>query len=302
VDDVADVLARLPLVRPNLVTPPGVSQCDAEQRTTIGAAVELVDVGGRTMAYHRAGNGPPLVLLHGGWSDGRAWRPQLAGLAHSFDVIAWDAPGCGGSEDPPGGMTLADYADALAELLAVLGVNRAHVGGLSWGGGLAIALYQHHPKLVRSLLLAGAYAGWKGSLSPEEVEARLRRVRAEAERPPAEWMGGYLPSFFSGPAPPEAIDLVQMMMSDIRAAGLLPMLTAFADADLREVLPTIAVPTLLLWGEADARAPIRPIAEALLGSIPGSELVVLPGAGHYINLAAPDAFNAEVRRFLGADS
>jgi pimeloyl-ACP methyl ester carboxylesterase len=302
VDDVADVLARLPLVRPNLVTPPSVSLCDAERRTTIGAAVEMVDVGGRTMAYFRAGDGPPLVLLHGGWSDGRAWRPQLAGLAHNFDVIAWDAPGCGGSADPPAGMTLADYADALAELLAVLGVDRAHVGGLSWGGGLAIALYQHHPKLVRSLLLSGAYAGWKGSLPPEEVEARLRRVRAEAERPPAEWMGGYLPSFFSGPGPPEAIDLVQMMMSDIRAAGLLPMLTAFAAADLREVLPTIAVPTLLLWGEADARAPIRPVAEALLGSIPGSELVVLPGAGHYINLAAPDAFNAEVRRFLGAVS
>jgi pimeloyl-ACP methyl ester carboxylesterase len=199
-------------------------------------------------------------------------------------------------------MMLAGYADALAELLAVLGVNRAHVGGLSWGGGLAIALYQHHPKLVRSLLLAGAYTGWKGSLPPEEVEAQLRRVRAEAERPPAEWMGDYLPTSFSRPAPPEAIDLIQMMMPDIRAAGLLPMLTAFADADLREVLPTIAVPTLLLWGEADARAPIRPVAEALLASIPGSELVVLPGTGHYINLAAPDAFNAEVRRFLGAVS
>jgi pimeloyl-ACP methyl ester carboxylesterase len=284
------------------MSPPSVPQCDAEQRTTIGAAVELVDVGGRTMAYHRAGNGPPLVLLHGGWSDGRAWRPQLAGLADGFDVIAWDAPGCGGSDDPPGGMTLDDYADALAELLAALGVDRAHVGGLSWGGGLAIALYHHHPKLVRSLLLAGAYAGWKGSLPPEEVEARLRRVRGEAERPPAEWMGGYLPSFFSGPAPPEAIDLIRMMMSDIRAAGLLPMLNAFAAADLREVLPTIAVPTLLLWGEDDARAPIRPVAEALLSSIPGSELVVLPGAGHYVNLAAPDAFSAEVRRFLGAVS
>ena len=285
-----------------LMSPPSVPQCDAEQRTTIGAAVELVDVGGRTMAYHRAGYGPPLVLLHGGWSDGRAWRPQLAGLADGFDVIAWDAPGCGGSHDPPGGMTLADYADALAELLAVLGVDRAHVGGLSWGGGLAIALYHHHPKLVRSLLLAGAYAGWKGSLPPEEVEARLRRVRGEAERPPAEWMGGYLPSFFSGPAPPEAIDLIRMMMSNVRAAGLLPMLNAFAAADLREVLPTIAVPTLLLWGEDDARAPIRPVAEALLSSIPGSELVVLPGAGHYVNLAAPDAFSAEVRRFLGAVS
>jgi pimeloyl-ACP methyl ester carboxylesterase len=261
------------------------------------AAVKLIDVGDRQVAYHRAGEGPPLVLLHGGWSDGRAWRPQLAGLADAFDVIAWDAPGCGASEDPPSGMTLADYADVAAGLLAALGVERAHLCGLSWGGGLALAMYQRHQSLVRALVLAGAYAGWKGSFPAEEVEARMRRARAEAERPPAEWMDGYLPSFFSGPAPSEALELVQMMMLDVRPAGSLPMLTAFADADLSEVLPTIAVPTLLLYGERDARSPL-PVARALHRAIPGSELVVLPGVGHYVNLAAPDAFDAEVRRFL----
>lgn len=251
------------------------------------------------MAYHRTGGGPPLVLLHGGWSDGRAWRPQLAGLSDGFDVIAWDAPGCGGSHDPPGQMALADYADAVADLITALRLERPHLCGLSFGGGLAIAVYQRHPNLVRSLVLAGAYAGWKGSLPRDEVEARLRRVRAELDRPPAEWMDGYLPGFFAGPVSPEAIDLIRRMMLEVRPAGLLPMLTAFAGADLNDVLPTIAVPTLLFYGEADARAP-RPVAEALHAGIPGSELVVLPGVGHYINLEAPDAFNAEVRRFLRA--
>ena len=55
--------------------------------------MELIEVGGRKIAYHRAGAGHPLVLLHGAWSDGREWRPQLAGLSDEFDVIAWDAPG-----------------------------------------------------------------------------------------------------------------------------------------------------------------------------------------------------------------
>ena len=77
------------------------------------------------------------------------------------------------------------------------------------------------------------------------------------------------------------------------------MLTAFAEADLRDVLPTIDVPTLLLHGEKDARASV-PVAEALHAAIPGSELVVLPGVGHYVNLAVPDVFDAEIRRFLGA--
>lgn len=229
------------------------------------------------------------------------WRPQLAALADGFDVIAWDAPGCGGSDDPPNRMALADYADAVVDLIAALGLERVHLGGLSFGGGLAIAVYRRLPHLVRSLVLAGAYAGWKGSLSPEEVESRMRRARAEAARPPAEWMDGYLPSFFSGPVSPEAIELIRTMMLEVRPTGLLPMLSAFAQADLRDVLPTIAVPTLLLYGKWDTRAPLA-VAKALHAGIPGSELVVLPGVGHCLNLAAPDAFNAEVRRFLGAVS
>jgi pimeloyl-ACP methyl ester carboxylesterase len=257
-----------------------------------------IKVAGRSVAYHRSGDGPPLVLLHGGWSDGRAWRPQVAGLSDAFDVIAWDAPGCGGSDELPGRPTMAAYADAVADLVLALDVDRAHVCGLSFGGGLALAVYQRHPKLVRSLIAAGAYAGWKGSLAPEEVEARLHRVRAECERPPAEWIDGYLPGFFGGTMPPELIEDVRRMMSDVRPAGLLAMLTAFAEADLTAVLATIDVPTLLLYGELDVRAPRR-VAEALHAGIPDSELVVLPGVGHYVNLEAPEAFNAEVRRFLG---
>jgi len=259
----------------------------------------LADIDGRRLAYHRAGAGPALVLLHGGWSDGRAWRPQLAGLADRYDVIAWDAPGCGGSDDPPGEMSMSDYADALVALLAALGVDSAHLGGLSWGGGLALAVWERHPQLVRSLVLAGAYAGWKGSLPPAEVEARICRVRAEADRPPGEWLDGYLPTLFDGPVPPGTLELVRTMMLESRRAGMLPMLSAFAEADLNTVLPTISVPTLLLWGEYDRRAPVGTVAAALRSAIPAAELAVLPGVGHEINLEAPEAFNAEVRRFLG---
>lgn len=260
-----------------------------------------VEIGGRSMAYRRAGEGPPLILLHGGWSDGRAWFPQLSRLSDGFDVIAWDAPGCGGTDDLPGRPSMADYADAVADLIGALGVERAHLCGLSFGGGLAIAVYQHHPDLVRSLVLAGAYAGWKGSLPPEEVRARLQRARAEADRPPAEWIDGYLPGFFAGTMPPEVIEGVRTMMFDVRRDGQLAMLSAFAEADLTAVLPTITVPTLLLYGELDARAP-RHVAEALHAGIPGSELAVLPGVGHDVNVEAPDAFDAEVRRFLEAVS
>jgi pimeloyl-ACP methyl ester carboxylesterase len=75
------------------------------------------------------------------------------------------------------------------------------------------------------------------------------------------------------------------------------MAMASAEADLRDVLPLIDVPTLLLYGDQDVRAP-RAVAEALLASIPGSRLVVMPGVGHASSVEAPDRFCAEVRTFL----
>jgi pimeloyl-ACP methyl ester carboxylesterase len=259
--------------------------------------MESVQVDGRRIAYHRAGGGPPLLLLHGGWSDGREWWMQLDDLSDEFDVVAWDAPGCGASDDPPEAVTLESYADTVAEFVAALGLDRPHLCGLSFGGGLALAVYRRHPGLPRSLVLASAYAGWKGSLPQDEVDARIARVRTEIHRPPETWIDDYLPGFFAGAVPAEVVDRVRTIMLDVRPAGTLAMLSAFADADLRNVLPTVAVPTLLLYGDADVRSP-RPVAEALHAAIPGSELVLLPGVGHVTNLEAPDAFDAEVRRFL----
>jgi pimeloyl-ACP methyl ester carboxylesterase len=120
---------------------------------------------------------------------------------------------------------------------------------------------------------------------------------AELDRPPAEWVDGYLPGLFSGPMPQATVDAVRAMMLEVRPAGTRPMLTSFAAADLRHVLPTIAVPTLLLYGADDVRAP-RAVGEALHAAIPGSRLVLVPRVGHEVNLEAPEEFNAALRWFL----
>jgi pimeloyl-ACP methyl ester carboxylesterase len=259
--------------------------------------VERVDVDGLTIAYERAGDGPPLVLLHGGFSDHRTWRRQLESLSNEWTVVAWDAPGCGASSDPPAGFKLGDYADCVAGLVSAVGLEQPHVGGLSFGAGLALQFYDRHPELSRSLILASAYAGWGGSLPPEEVEARLARAVAEAEEPAEQWVESYLPSFFAGEVSQEAVDEVVAMMLDTRPAGMLPMLHAFAEADLRPMLSRISVPTLLLYGDADVRSPLA-VAEEMHATIPTSQLIVLPGVGHASHVEAPDAFDAEVRRFL----
>ncbi|NEE04598.1 alpha/beta fold hydrolase [Phytoactinopolyspora halotolerans] len=259
--------------------------------------MDHVVVAGLRVAYVRSGAGPPLVLLHGGLSDSRAWSAQIDELSDEFTVVAWDAPGCGQSSDPPEGFGLPEYADCVAGLIDALDLGRPHVLGLSFGGGLALELYRRHPMVPRSLVLASAYAGWAGSLPPQEVERRLNRAVSDAEKPPEEWAASYLPSLFTESASPELLDRVMTMMLDTRPAGMLAMLRGFAEADLRDVLPQIRVPTLLLYGGADQRSPVR-VGEDLHAEIPSSRLVVMPGVGHDSAMEAPELFNAEVRGFL----
>ncbi len=257
-----------------------------------------IDIGGLGIAYRRAGMGPPLVLLHGGFGfDSRAWRPQLDALASEFTVIAWDAPGCGGSDDPPDTFRLPEYADCLAGFIEELHLDRPHVAGLSFGGALALELYRRHPDIPRTLVLAGAYAGWAGSLPPEVVTERLERLLREAQMEPSQWVPAYLPGLLTESAPKAMVDEVTSLMRDVHPAGNVAMLRGMAEADLRDVLPSIKIPTLLLYGEVDARSPL-PVAQALHAQIPGSKLTVLPGVGHLSNIEAADRFNNEVRAFL----
>jgi pimeloyl-ACP methyl ester carboxylesterase len=258
-----------------------------------------VAVGNRAIAYRRAGSGPPFVLLHGGLADSRQWIRQFEAFGATFDVVAWDAPGTGGSDDPPEDFRLPDYADALAGLIDALGLERPQVGGLSFGGGLAIQLFDRHPHMVRSLMLASAYAGWAGSLVAHEVEGRLEAALRAAEVPPEAWIPDLLATLLTPDAPAGLAEELTAMLSDVRPAGIRTLARAFAEADLREVLPRIDVPTLLLHGDRDVRAP-RYVVDALHQAIAGSQLVVIPGAGHELDLEAPDAFNEAVASFLAS--
>ena len=259
--------------------------------------MDYIHVGGLQIAYRRAGEGPPVLLLHGGLSDSREWRRQIDDLADEFTLVAWDAPGCGGSDDPDEGFRLPNYADALAAFIDALELESVHVVGLSFGAALALELYRRHPQLAAGLVLASAYAGWAGSLPRQVVEERLRDVLRQAELPPESVVAEWLPSLFAASPPPEVVNEVAAIMRDFHPAGMRVMAYALAEADLREVLPCIQVPTLLLWGDRDQRSPLS-VAADLHAAIPQSTLVVLSGVGHQSNVEAADRFNAEVRSFL----
>lgn len=259
--------------------------------------MDEVNVSGFHIGFERLGEGPPLVLLHGALSDSRSWRRQLKCLSDENTVVAWDCPGCGLSSDPPENFRLSDYADCLAAFIGEIGLERPHVLGLSFGSGLALEYFRRYPDAPRSLILASAYAGWAGSLPPEVVQKRLEYGLELSEWSPEHVVEAFLPSLFSGPVSDEVMQESVAIMSDFHPAGLREMTKAFAEADLRDVLPLIKIPTLLLYGECDQRAPLE-LARELNSMIPSSTLAVIPGAGHECNVEAPEVFNAEVRNFL----
>jgi pimeloyl-ACP methyl ester carboxylesterase len=257
--------------------------------------MDVVEVSGLEIAYERVGSGPALVLLHGYVGDGPAtWRAQLDGLSDDFTVVAWDAPGAGRSSDPPEGFGLDGYAECLAGFLGALDLGAACVVGLSFGSIVALAHQRRHA--ATALVLASAYAGWAGSLPPEVAEQRLRQALALAEATPEAFVDTLLPTMFHKPIPRETMDAFRASLEAFHPRGFEAMARASAE-DARDVLSGIDVPTLLVYGEQDVRAPL-PVAEALRGAIRTAELVVLPGAGHVCNVEAPDEFNAAVRTFL----
>jgi pimeloyl-ACP methyl ester carboxylesterase len=262
---------------------------EATASRAAGELMETIEVSGLEIAYRRSGDGPPIVFLHGTATDSRVWRTQLDELADGFTVVAWDEPGAGGSSDPPEDFGLARYADALAAFLAALGLGRAHVAGLSWGGVLAQELYRRHPGAVASLILAGTYAGWKGSLSKAEGARRVVTI-LEQTSVPEEDFAAALHGLFGEHPPAGVVAELDAIMADARAGSVRSTSLALAGDDRRELLSQIEVPTLLIWGESDVRSPLH-VADQLRENIPGARLVVIPGAGHVSNMEQPTAFN-----------
>lgn len=256
-----------------------------------------IAVHGLDIAYQQQGSGPPLLLLHSVLTDNRVWSRQFDGLSDAFTVVAWDAPGSGKSSDPPENCTIADYVETLAGFIDAVGLDRPHIVGAAWGTVLAFEFYRAYPSVARSLVLASAYAGWRGSLPLEEVNRRVDRIRRESTLPPDAVVADWIPTLVTPGASREVVDELAGIMRQMRPTGVTCMTEVFASVDSRDILPQIDVPVKLIYGEADRRAPVH-IGHQLHAQIPNSELAIIPGAGHMVYLEAGEAFNAEVRGFL----
>ncbi|MGI8692818.1 MAG: alpha/beta fold hydrolase [Geodermatophilaceae bacterium] len=186
----------------------------------------------------------------------------------------WDAPGAGGSSDPPESLGLSGYAGALAVFLTRLGLTRPHLMGLSFGAILALEFCTRHPERVQTLSLVSAYAGWRGSLGEDLANTRLVQAMQLSELPAAEFVDSLLPTMFRSGTPQPVVQHFADSMRSFHPVGFRAMARASA-GDLREVLPQVRVPTLVIAGTDDARAPLK-VAMVIHAAIAGSRLVVIP--------------------------
>jgi pimeloyl-ACP methyl ester carboxylesterase len=242
-------------------------------------------VEGATIHYETAGKGRPLVLLHGIGSGSRSWRRQLAELSEDFRVIAWDAPGYGGSSDPSGPPSMRFYAACLRGLLEALQLKHIILLGHSMGGVIAQEFYRSYPEFIEALIIADTRSrGWNTG-----HEQRLKMIRTMT---PAEIAAERAPRLLSRSAPDALIREVESIMSEIRPPGYEFAAIALAESDTGDVLCNLRVPTLLIWGDQDE---ITPVWKELP---PGARLEVIANAGHLCYAEQPDKFNSIVREFL----
>jgi len=237
------------------------------------------------------GDAVPIVFLHGVGSDKSVWRPQLDHFGMVRRAVAFDYPGYGESDCPTGG-TRDDFAAAILAGMDSLGVECAHVCGLSLGGVVAIAMHARARKRCASLILADTFAvhpDGPGIFERSTEASRSIGMRALAD--------GRIDVLLGGEATPELRTECVEAMAAIDPAAYRIGAEAVWLADQRERARAIDVPTLVLCGTEDRITPPA-LSEELAALIPGAKLELIERAGHLANAEQPALFNAAIDSFL----
>jgi pimeloyl-ACP methyl ester carboxylesterase len=237
--------------------------------------------------YHREGEGPALVLLHGVGMRWQAWQPVIELLSDDFDVIACDSPGFGRSAQLSAGIepSIPAYTDAFEWFLAELGLERPHVAGVSMGGGIALELARG--RAVRSVTAIAPVGFWTG------VERRFcqQSLRAVLEIPPAlrptvealaRTKAGRVALFwqtFGYPARLPAAEAVATLGNAWASPAFAGALDAFAGYRFRSGEQLRNTPVTIAWGRRDRLLPYRLQAPRARAQLPWARHVTL-GAGH----------------------
>jgi pimeloyl-ACP methyl ester carboxylesterase len=248
-----------------------------------------------------SGSGRPrgtLVLLHAFPLNARMWEPQLTLADHGWRVLAPHYRGMDGAIQDPPAASIDDYAGDVIDLLDSLHIEDAVIGGLSLGGYVAFALFRHAPRYVRGIVLADTRSQ---ADPPEAAEGRTRLLSAVREKGPSAAADEMVPRLLGETTRakrPDVVERVRALILSNPAAAIAGAITAIMTRpDSTPLLASIHCPTLIVVGEQDTLTPPA-MSRDMQRGIPGSELVVVPEAGHLSSLEQPSAFNAALAAFL----
>jgi pimeloyl-ACP methyl ester carboxylesterase len=250
--------------------------------------------------WHGAEDGVPVVLTMGLGGDSTAWPFQLAALAPRHRVLVFDNRGAGRSDAPDTACTTRGMAEDLLALLDALGVERAHLFGLSLGGAIAQEAVLRAPDRFASLQLHATWAGphpYFQALVGAVRAVRLQLDRESFYRALSVWL--FTPAcFLNQPGLVETV--IQQAAHHAHPMALdayLRQTDAVLGHDARDRVHLIRCPTLVAVGSQDLITPPF-LAEELASRIPGARLRILPDAGHGAIWEAPAAVNRVCLEFL----
>ncbi len=253
--------------------------------------------------YESVGDGPAVVLLHGGLLDCRMWDDQFELLAATHRVIRVDARSHGRSSTATGDFR---HDDDLAAVLDTLGVDRVALVALSLGGRIAFDFAVSRPQRVWALCAAATGISGMTFTDPFIIARNQEQARAAEEQDAPAFVEAFLRSWVDGPhrQPDEVPASVRVRCADMAANNVALHATAqgrMLERDAVQRLGDVTAPTLLLVGDADS-VDIESVTERALREVPQARRVEIPGAGHMVNLEQPDAFNAALLPFLQEQS
>jgi pimeloyl-ACP methyl ester carboxylesterase len=260
----------------------------------------FLEAQGAPLYYEVAGQGYPLLLLHAGIADSRMWDEQFPEFARHYRTIRYDLRGYGQSPFPT--EPFANHEDPAA-LLTFLGIEKAHVVGISFGGKVALDFALAHPEMVASLVLVATSVS--GAQSSELVQHFFAEEEAALERGDVEGATELnLRMWVDGPrrTPEQVNPLVRKRVHDMLSPVIAVPLPEGADEIALQPpaitrLAELRVPTLLMVGDHDLPDKLT-LTHQLTDQIIGAQQVTIPGVAHMVNMEQSEEFIRIVLRFL----
>ena len=235
-----------------------------------------ITIQGQDIHYRTAGNGRPLILIHGLSGSTRWWKKNIGFLAKHYKLHLIDLPGFGGMSRFRGRLALNKVSSWLVELLLELGVKKADFIGHSMGGYICIKIAAQNPQILRRLVLVSSVGISPGKTIINSFLPLLLALRYAR------------PTF------------LPILATDAMRAGPLTLYQSVREvlcADITKEIRCIKAPTLLVWGEKDSLVPAK-CATIFNKKIKNSKLFVLKGAGHVPMYDTPHEFNQAIHAFL----